>query len=388
MNNFNSFINTWLKGNGFAKFCLRIAFITLVLGSLALTISFSVIEGFHKTILDNAFKYDSHIKIQKSDKETISDFNAVKKVVLNSFPDAKVYPVLNQLCLTKINDQKDAFFIKGIPKELIEKRYDLDTNFKEIIYLPNSYKGKVASSDNEIVFVFNNKIDMNYRVKKKYISGFYSGGFGEIDKNVIITDLNTSKEIINYQNNECDEIEIVLPDGIPSNIEMNKLILELGYDFNVQSFRDIHWLKIQWIEVQKDPISIALALISLVAISNIITGLLVLVVDKFKSIGLLRSLGVSKFKLLRIFFTKGIQFGLFSSLTGYIIGFLIGQLQNHFELIRLDPSVYFIDSFQTIFQVHHFFLIIITTTIISGLASLIPAYLAIKMEPIKAIRSI
>ena len=141
-----------------------------------------------------------------------------------------------------------------------------------------------------------------------------------------------------------------------------------------------------WIELQKKPIPIVLGLIIIVAVFNILSTLLMIVMEKFNAIGIFKSLGVPKKKINLIFLQHGIVIGFIGVAFGAFISYLLIQLQLHFNIISLPPEIYFTSTVPLVLDPYVFVYISLISFFLCILASILPAYIASKLNPISILR--
>jgi lipoprotein-releasing system permease protein len=193
-------------------------------------------------------------------------------------------------------------------------------------------------------------------------------------------------EFFEMPSNNVTSYEIMLSDK--SRIAELALEIEdfLGYPHYALTVYDLHRSIFLWIELQQEPIPIVLGLITIVAVLNIITTLLITVVEKTHTIGILRTLGLSRRKVLGIFLYRGFKIGLTGTIIGSTIGYGFCIIQQKYEIIKLQGDIYFLDALPVHFDVLHLLLIASLTLVFSVLASMFPALAALKITPLKAIR--
>jgi lipoprotein-releasing system permease protein len=160
----------------------------------------------------------------------------------------------------------------------------------------------------------------------------------------------------------------------------------LGYPFFCYTVFDLHSSMFAWIELQKAPIPLVLALISIVAVFNIITTLLITVVEKTHSIGIFKALGMKSKDILLIFVFQGVFIGLMGTLTGCSLGFLACLLQKTYGIIKLQGDIYFLDTLPMQISLWHYAVVGSLSIILSFISSFIPASIAVRVNTIKAIR--
>ena len=139
-------------------------------------------------------------------------------------------------------------------------------------------------------------------------------------------------------------------------------------------------------DIQRLPILIIFGLITLVGLVNIISALAMIIIDKTRQIGILKSLGLSKRKINQVFLIKGLIIGLAGSLIGSFFALLIAFLQNNYKLIKVPEDVYFMDFIPLDVNIYNILILSIAVSIVCVLASLWPSLRAGKIEPSKALK--
>ncbi|MBN1215702.1 MAG: ABC transporter permease, partial [Candidatus Lokiarchaeota archaeon] len=139
-------------------------------------------------------------------------------------------------------------------------------------------------------------------------------------------------------------------------------------------------------DFQKKPIPIILGLIIIVAVFNVISILLMIVLERTKAVGILKSLGAVKKQIVRIFIYQGVYLSIIGILLGNLIAYLLSILQLNFNLISLPEDIYFISKVPIIIDWQNYVFISGITFILCFISSLLPSYIASKINPITAIR--
>jgi len=138
--------------------------------------------------------------------------------------------------------------------------------------------------------------------------------------------------------------------------------------------------------LQKKPIPIVLGLIIIVAVFNIISTLLMLVLEKTKAVGILKSLGAKSREIIRIFVYQGIYLSLIGIISGNILAWLLMSIQLKFNIIKVPSSVYFVTRVPIEMDIKFFVLISAITFILSLVSAMLPSYFASKTNPVTALR--
>ena len=157
------------------------------------------------------------------------------------------------------------------------------------------------------------------------------------------------------------------------------------YPYYAISWMTKHKTIFKWMKIEKWVMFLSLSLIILVAAFNIISSLTMLVMEKTKDIGILKTIGLSDKQIYRIFILNGFYIGLIGTIIGTIIGLLIVYGQQRYRWLSLPSDVYFLNTLPVDIEFWDIFLVDLSAIILCIIASIYPARKASKLEPIKAI---
>ena len=160
----------------------------------------------------------------------------------------------------------------------------------------------------------------------------------------------------------------------------------MRYPHYVRSVYQLHRNIFTWIELQKEPIPIVLALIILVAVFNIVGTLLMIVLEKTSAVGILKTLGSRQKQIITIFLINGSIIGVVGIVFGSFFGYLLMFIQEEFNIITLPSSVYFMSRVPFLITADTFIIIAVITFLLCILASIVPSYIASKIKPVNALR--
>jgi lipoprotein-releasing system permease protein len=138
--------------------------------------------------------------------------------------------------------------------------------------------------------------------------------------------------------------------------------------------------------LQREPIPIVLGLIVIIAVLNITTTLLILIIEKINEIGILRALGLKQKEIVKIFVRLGLRIGIIGSFVGGAIALLLSILQKEFEIIRVNGEIYYLDVLPIEIIPAHYVIVISIAIVLSFLATLIPAMISARISPLEAIK--
>ncbi len=218
-----------------------------------------------------------------------------------------------------------------------------------------------------------------------YVAGLVEFGYYEIDKIFSYISLKDGQKLFNLGNG-VSQIEIKLDDYQLAKEIAEKMKNELGYPYTTITWYEMNRSLFSWMEIEKWGAFIILSLIIMVAAFNIVSSLIMVVMEKTKEIGILISMGATSRSILKIFLFEGLLVGLIGTILGNIIGYTIGYLQLKYHIVALPPDVYIINFLPILMKWSDFMYISAVAIFLSLTASAYPAYKASKLEPVEAIR--
>ena len=224
------------------------------------------------------------------------------------------------------------------------------------------------------------------------IIGVFSSGMYEFDRNISFVNLEDSLSFFEKSNDDFN-VEIYLQN--PMNADLIKdQIQNMDKNFYVTSWTDLNKSFFSALKVERNVMFLIIALIIIVAAFNIISGLTILIKNKTKEIGILKSLGLSNNSIVKSFFLTGFLIGFFATVTGVILGVIfsiyIEEIRQFISLIfniQIFPEdVYFLNEMPSELSFNSIFFISIFSILITIISSLIPSLTVTKIETIKALK--
>lgn len=398
---FKRFLRAGKKSN-FVSFITIISIAGIAIGVSAIIISVSVLNGFEKEITKKAVSVASHIQIISFKTYGIEDYQAVIKRITN--PEEKLgiesaHPYVQKEAVIKYRDNTDGIVLKGVrsgdnifstQRKIIKGSGDVsivDSGFSSIVIgnkLASKLNIKIGSKVFIIATVGMPSPTNQPNVKPFKVIGIYESGLKEYDDVILYSDLGTVQKLFGMGHNVTG-IEVML-DNI-DNIKNATVKIRhlLGYPFYPRSVFQIYKGLFTWVELQKKPIPLVLGLIVIVAAFNVIAFLLMIVLEKTETIGVLKSMGSTNKDIIKIFFYQG----LFISIAGIIIGNILGYglclLELEYNFFKL-PDIYYMTHVPILINWNLGIMITVITLILSLIVTIIPSYLASKLNPVTSLR--
>jgi len=389
-----------------SRFFSLISIITIVgiaIGVATLILTLSVLGGFEKVIADKIIQFNSHLQITSFSNKNLPDHNLVRSALLNHLKPyvEGVSPFAANLAIIKSKKATDGVTVKGISPEydvsrladyIVKGKYNIKYDQQTPPILIGKKLAEILQvKENEKVTLFtlrNNSIPSLENppgIKNFYVSGIFESGMAEYDDQFAYINLQNAQEIFGMQNN-INGYEIKLSNLTKIDSLAKNLSDYLGYPYYVRTIYDVYQNIFTWIDLQKRLIPIALILIVVVAVFNIIGTVLMLVLERANTIGILKSLGTKRRTILNIFLTQGFYLSAIGILIGNILAFILSKLQIEFNMITIPETVYFMSQAPVLIDWHYYLYVSLGTLLISIATAVIPSFIAAKISPISALR--
>jgi lipoprotein-releasing system permease protein len=390
------------QGSKFISFITLAAIIGVALGVAALIISVSVLNGFEKEITSRTVALSSDIQITTFKRDGIEDYQSVINTIRDperNLGIVSAHPYVQREAVIKFKDKTDGIFVKGVrnvdsifssQRKIINGTGNLlriDSNTSSIV-IGNKLFSKLGIPIGGKVFIIATvglpSPTNTPTIKQFIVTGIYESSLQEYDDVWIYVEMGDAQKLFDMKENVTG-IELVTDNIDKIQETTNELKRILGYPYYPQSVFKLYKGLFTWVELQKKPIPIILGLISIVAAFNIVAFLLMIVLEKTETIGILKSLGAANRDIIRIFFYQGMFISIIGIILGNLLGYGLCFLQLKYDLIKI-PEIYYMTHVPLLIQLNTGILITIVTLLLSVFVSIIPSYLASKLNPITILR--
>ena len=392
------------KKEGFLKVISIFSFTGIALGVAILIIVMSVMNGFRTELTNKILGFNPHIIVKsyekKINREDINKLDVLKDSILRtSFTFSGQGILINRENTTGI-------LVRSYLRDDI---HEIDLINKGIIDGSlNSFTKNTISIGKELAISLNlivgDQITLmstsnlqtpfgNLPLQEKFtISSVFSTGLAEFDQNVVFIPFENANSLFELSDEDLDlEIFLKRPDRVQL---IKEKVQNLFNDHYVYSWADLNKSFFGALKVERNVMFIILTLIIIVAAFNIISGLTILVKNKTKEIAILRTLGVSKTSVAKIFFLVGFTIGFFATITGVTIGILFSYYIEEIRVlitlifnVRLFPEeIYFLSQMPSEINLGYIIIISFFSLLITFLATIFPSLSAARLDPVKALK--
>jgi len=390
------FIARRLRSAGSGSFTTvahRIGIVGIALGLSTMLLAFLCLGGFQKNIKKKIYSFHGQLQLMKY--QSGSSMQLEQAAYLPRKFDRSISslrPYAMKTALIQLNDEVEGVLLKGLQWEksetslipyLVSGQMPASNNKNEIVISDRLAKQQSLNVGDKIVACF---VQNPPRYRKLTIVGVYSTSIPEVDDKIILCNLQLIQNLNGWSSDRVEGFEIFLNDGVDATSLRRQILTSLEYNLLIKTTQRTFLPIFEWLSVSGTHVLILIFLILLVACSNIVSIMLIQVMERVKMIGILKTLGATDSFVRRIFFWSGLHILSKGMFWGNIIALSLAVLQHYGKFIKLDPESYYMHylvidwNWKAIL-----FFNIITFSVITVVLST-AVYLMTKVKPITAIR--
>ena len=361
--NFSRFISKRIWNNNFSSFSSLISKIAIggiVLGVTIILLSFFILNGFKNEIKNNVYSFSGHFNISKytgkfSYKDNPLNLNVGLSSHLEKLNYVKYFQpyILSPILIKSNSDDIEGVLFKGVDKNFNSDLFNSKIingnwlDFKksneysnEIIISKNLQKVLNAKIGDDVYLYFANNPPVYRKLKLK---GVFETGMQEFDNNFIFGDILLLRKIYNWNDSLVSGVEVFVENQ--NNLESiyNDLKTKTAFDEFIEK-TDTKYIQVfDWLKLLDRNILIFFTLILFVASFNMISILLILIMERIRMIGILKALGSNNNQIKNIFLYNGLRLIFLGLFLGNLISFTFAVFQDKFKILKLDKTSYYMD---------------------------------------------
>lgn len=387
---------------------IRIATAGVAIGLAVMIVSVCVVLGFKSEIRSKVIGFGSHIQI--INYESIS--SGVSKPV--AFPDSLIRELRqvpgvshiqrfsNKGGILKTDDAFEGILLHGVGAEF--NADFLKSNLKEgeiPVFSADSATNRIVVSQTiadrlhlscgDRVFAY--FFDGNVRARRFTVSGIYQTNLSEFDDNMVFTDLYVCNRLNNYAADQYAGVEITVDrfddvDLVAGSLvgKVNHLVDEYGAGYAAMTIRELYPQIFDWLDLLDVNVWVILILMVAVAGFTMISGLLIIILERTNFIGVMKALGATNRSMRHVFLYFAVFIVGRGLLWGNVLGIGLVVLQYYFNIVHLDPATYYVDAVPVLFNAGYILAINAATAFISVFVLILPSLLVSRIHPAKSIR--
>ena len=391
--------------NSISSPIIKIAITAIALGIIIMLIAVATGAGLQYKIRDKMAGFKGHVQIinydaNNSDVSTASikkdqDFYPKFKNI-NGIKNIQVFANKGGILRTKTDFEGIIF--KGVSTDydwtffneyLVEgKTPNLNLPRTKEILLSQTIVNRLQLKLNDtILATFLKTTTSKLPSNRKYtVVGIYNTGFTEFDKSMMIGDLREVQKLNKWTENEIGGFEVILDSFDNIEEKGEEIYSNIGATLNSKTILDSYPTVFEWIQLFDNNVWFIIAVMILVAGINMITALLVLILERVQMIGILKALGSTNTSIRKIFLYNASYLILKGLFWGNIIGLSLIFIQHFFKVITLNPETYYVSTMPVHISFTYILLLNIGTLVMCFLMLIIPSYIITKINPSKSIK--
>lgn len=380
--------------------------VATIISVAAMIITLAFANGFQQKVSEKVFSFWGHIRLQEIyhglsvvNEEYPISANDSLIAEIRQLPDVKsIHPFATKYAMLKTPEDLEGVLVKGLDetydfshlKDFIKEgrpvRFDDSTYSREIMvsqYTATQMKLKL----NDKVFIYFIRPDGSLRPDRLTVVGIFKTGIEEYDKTFAIGDVKLIRRLNDWAANQVGGYEIFLDDYKKINAVSSQImdLPALPSNWVAQGIQKITPNIFDWLNMQDVTRNVLIGIMIVVAVINLVTCLIILVLERMRMIGVLKALGASDWTVQKIF----LRYSLIITVIGIVIGaasalaLLYAQVKTGF--IKLNEEAYYLDRAAVKITAPEVAAICLGTFVVCLLVLLIPTYIVKKVQPVKAI---
>lgn len=400
----------------FSRFIIRLSVAATIISVAVMIVTLSLANGFQETVSQKVFSFWGHIRVQERqpDRSIIAEETPIEKndtisdEIKQNPAVESIHPFATKYAILKTKEEIEGVMVKGF-----DSTYDfshLQPFIKEgrpIQFNDSTYSREImisAYTAEQLKLKLNDKILIyfirpdkkegaeegmpNIRPDKLTITGIYKTGIEEYDKTFAIGDIKLIQRLNDWQPNQIGGYEIFLKDYKKIDTIVNEIyeLKDFPLTWNTVSVRNISPNIFDWLNMQDTTRNVLIGFMVIVAVINLITCLIILVLERIKMVGILKSLGASDWTVQKIF----LHHSVIITITGIVVGAAVGlgllYLQQATGFIKLKEEAYYMSTAAVKIVWWQIGLICAGTLVVCFAILMIPTLVVKRIQPVKAIQ--
>jgi lipoprotein-releasing system permease protein len=387
---------------GFSSAIHKIAVFSIGIGLAALIVSFLILKGFQETVQNKIYGFSGHLLVTRfttnnSPEGAPMDYNIPLFTKPDEFPYVRhVQEFAVKAGLIKTKEEVLGVLLKGVGKRFDQKLFQENMVEGSFIHLPDSgYANEIVISkiianklnagvgDDLIVHFFQDPP----RFRRLKVTGIYETNLSEyFDAHHIIGDIRLIQRLNNWADSICGGLEVFASNAQLIDPAGYAIAERLDYDLNIERVRDRFIQVFEWLDLVSRQVNILLVIILTVVCVNMISIILILVMERTQMIGLLKAVGASDRFIRSVFVYGGISLLLKGLMLGNLVGLGLCYIQDRFRIITLNAADYYMSEVPISWHWEIVLALNAITFVVVATVLLLPTMIISRINPIKAIR--
>ncbi len=389
---------------GFLSLLGFISIAVVILSTASLSIVLSVMNGFEMEVRSRIIGTMAHILVRSRISDSMMNWAELQERIREVDGVVATSPVIIQKSAISSRYETDGIVVRGIIPEaessvteiagyLLTREFNFETIDRDYtgVWLGINLSGRLNVTLNDKIKLYSLRdvesglTGFSPKIKACMVTGIVETGMSTYDDNFVYMPLRDAQELFDLDG-AVTSIEVKTSDFYTAYRTAERIQDALGYEYDAIDWKDFNRNLFSWMTLEKWMMFLVLMLFVLVAASNIIALLIMVVLAKRSDIGVLLAFGLSRARLRKIFAFQGLIIGIVGGLLGSSLGLILLYIQKKYTVIALPSDIYFISALPVDIRALDFILIMVLAAAIGLLFSIYPAMRASRLDPVEIIR--
>ena len=374
----------------------------VAVGVMALLVVLSVMSGFHEDLQKKILGVNAHVVVLNY-RGAMPEYKDVTERLKGDKEITSSAPFIMGQVMVSYENRAHGVFLRGIDPESEMKTTDIGKFMKEGSLeslspkdeTPGIVIGKELASSigvfkGDLIALLSpvgkiGPLGMLPKVRQFRVVGIFEVGMFEYDSNLVLTDLRAAQEFFGMKD-EVTGVQLRLTDIYQAPVVRERIQKQLGFPLYAKDWMQMNRNLFSALKLEKFAMFIILILIILVASFNIVSTLIMNVIEKRREIAILKAMGAKDKDIMSIFMLQGLLIGLLGTIIGITGGYLLCYILNTYQIIKLPADVYYLSHLPVKTKITDFIAVSLSAVGISFFATIYPAWQAAKLNPVEPLR--
>jgi len=396
------------RQKSFSRFIIRISIVATVISVAVMIVTLAFTNGFQETVSQKVFSFWGHIRVQYkqplkasiAEEEQIEKNDTIARAIKQNSSVVSIHPFATKYAILKTKEEMEGVLMKGLDgsynfnhiRQFMQQGRWLhfnDTTYSREIIISSYTANELKLKLNDKVVIYFIRPDGSPRPDKLSIVGIYKTGIEDYDKTFAIGDLRLIQRLNAWQSDEIGGYEIFLKDYH----QMQKVSDDLYYNiekfpstWDTKTIKDIYPNIFDWLSMQDVTRDVLISFMIVVAVINLITCLIILVLERLRMVGVLKAVGARNWTVQKIFLQHSTLITIVGIILGTALGIGICWLQQSTGFIKLKEEAYYMSEAAVKIIWWQVALICGSTLLVCFLVLMIPSFIVRRVRPVKAIQ--
>lgn len=383
---------------------IKIAITAIAIGVIVMLVAFAAGLGLQEKIRDKIAAFNGHINISSYDNNSskVSLIPVSKKQ--DFYPEftsvdgiKHIQAVATKFGVIRTEEDFEGIIVKGVGDDydweyfeefLIAGKFpDFSNNLNDEILISQYLAARLKLEIGDRVPTYFLREDSERPLARGFeITGIYNSGFQEFDELYLMADIRHIQRINKWEDDQVGNFEVFIDNFDELDQKGNEVYENTGSFLDTQTISQKYYSMFEWLSLFDFNIALIIGIMILVAGINMITALLVLILERTQMIGILKGLGAGDWSIRKIFLYNAGYLIILGLFWGNLIGIGILALQKYFKLIPLDPRTYYVAEVPVYLNWDYILAVNFGTLLLCMMMLLIPSVIISKISPVKAIK--